>query len=443
MRWLRELISGTPPVGDPDESAAMQIRAITVATILGSILVMSTACVTAAWSRAGLIIALAFMLVAAGYILGLLFAMPRTTPTPESDTRSQETAHTSKQRLYSINTNWEQISDWLTKIIVGVGLVNARPLAQLLTQSSSTIAAGFTIPQGPLPGQTAYDLSIAMLIGYPTLGFLLGFFSIRLYIARALYVADRTILKPVDVVSVLSQAGEHLADTPSQTITVPRPAGQMLSISPSSQAVSFEPDSLLQCAAVRIQIEREIRRLCLVARLGGDNDRASFARQLELLVRAELINSELAASLRHIYSVLSEAIHGRLAIDSDAAAIRVASQTLVDRLHNLPLNGHWLELAIVSRARGHYVTKSESKHSRARLKVDDIDIEVVENQDEPIADLISRATREHVVLVSSTEPRMALVSASNASLAWLDNVLFRGTSVAHSRAPWLVDVVIS
>ena len=59
--------------------------------------------------------------VSVGLLIGFLFGIPRTLQgLPEAaDARLSE----SVRQRYMVNTNLEQVSDWLTKIIVGVGLV--------------------------------------------------------------------------------------------------------------------------------------------------------------------------------------------------------------------------------------------------------------------------------------------------------------------------------
>jgi hypothetical protein len=79
------------------------------------------------WSRdvsetlgATILLAGAFLLL--GALTGFLFGVPRVRST--SDSSNSETSKsplTFSLRGYQANTNLEQISDWLTKIIVGCG----------------------------------------------------------------------------------------------------------------------------------------------------------------------------------------------------------------------------------------------------------------------------------------------------------------------------------
>src|SRR5688572_23054920 len=64
-----------------------------------------------------------FASVAAGAALGFLFSVPRVLATGEDQPSAVDSKRTVGQnRLLSTNTNMERISEWLTTMIVGVGL---------------------------------------------------------------------------------------------------------------------------------------------------------------------------------------------------------------------------------------------------------------------------------------------------------------------------------
>jgi hypothetical protein len=60
-------------------------------------------------------VAIAIASAATGYLLGFLFGISRSLQGGDSSE--------SNSQSFPGNTNLEQISDWLTKILVGVGLV--------------------------------------------------------------------------------------------------------------------------------------------------------------------------------------------------------------------------------------------------------------------------------------------------------------------------------
>jgi hypothetical protein len=103
-----------------------------------------------------------------GGVLGFLFGVPRlraATPQNPSATSS-----------FVPNTNLEQISDWLTKIIVGATLVQLRPLADDLNALALAIGA-------QLGTHAAATIAGAVMITYFAGGFLWGYLwcSLRVF----------------------------------------------------------------------------------------------------------------------------------------------------------------------------------------------------------------------------------------------------------------------
>jgi hypothetical protein len=99
--------------------------------------------------------------MAVGWGLGFLFGVPRTSTT---DTRT--------------NTNLEQISDWLTKVLVGVGLTQLAKLPAKLGLLAGYIAKGYTDSANPDGAKNVFALS--MFLYFSALGFLTGYLLTRL-----------------------------------------------------------------------------------------------------------------------------------------------------------------------------------------------------------------------------------------------------------------------
>ncbi len=120
-----------------------------------------------------LILAGASLLV--GGLLGFLFGIPRTdTQRPADDNGSR----------YAANTNLEQISDWLTKILVGVGLTQLSQIGETLTK-----VAEFFAPA--LAGDAqAKPFALCVIVFFTTAGFMFAYLWSRIYLARAMDLAD-------------------------------------------------------------------------------------------------------------------------------------------------------------------------------------------------------------------------------------------------------------
>jgi hypothetical protein len=124
----------------------------------------------------------------AGGLLGFLFGIPRALAGPEQG----DDAGT--RRGYLPNTNLEQISDWLTKILVGVGLVQFTTLARHIGDLIDFLGPSLG---GDPRGRAFAGATIAV---FSISGFLAFYLVTRLYLGRAFAQADR-----VDVLSVVKK----------------------------------------------------------------------------------------------------------------------------------------------------------------------------------------------------------------------------------------------
>jgi hypothetical protein len=139
----------------------------------------------------------------AGSAVGFLFGLPRVVDGEGSPEGAQPTASLDKSAAgraaqkarpryrQLVNKNLSEISDWLTKIVVGLGLVNLKEIPDLIGQSAQVLAVGL----GQVPKCTAiqcdqYAFASALIVAFCVLGFLMGYLSTRLFLAGAFQRAD-------------------------------------------------------------------------------------------------------------------------------------------------------------------------------------------------------------------------------------------------------------
>jgi tetratricopeptide (TPR) repeat protein len=140
----------------------------------------------------GVIVAGAALLI--GGLLGFLFGIPRTpqqnqtTKQPIEGEKKQSPEGETQQVGYQVNTNLEQISDWLTKILVGVGLTQLSSLPDALKSFAEYITPGL----GNFDSSLSFGL--AMPLFFVICGFLHSYLWTRLFLPSAFKQADIGLL---------------------------------------------------------------------------------------------------------------------------------------------------------------------------------------------------------------------------------------------------------
>jgi hypothetical protein len=140
-------------------------------------------------SSLGVVTIVAGASVLIGGLLGFLFGIPRTlqhdySSSPAEDPAGQPSARETQSVDYRANTNLEQISDWLTKILVGVGLTQITVIPAKLDHVAESIAAGLDGSRGSMIFAEGEILFFAIC------GFLFGYLWTRLFLAGAFRQAD-------------------------------------------------------------------------------------------------------------------------------------------------------------------------------------------------------------------------------------------------------------
>lgn len=135
---------------------------------------------------------------AAGALLGFLFGIPRYLAT-QSATPATASAPTN----YSPNTNLEQISDWLTKILVGVGLVQIGQIGHSLSVLGSGVEKGL--------GKDTQSIAITLIIAFTIAGFMTSYLFTRLRLQTVLEPLKEALKKQEDdLTSALPLVREQL-----------------------------------------------------------------------------------------------------------------------------------------------------------------------------------------------------------------------------------------
>ncbi|MFE6049832.1 hypothetical protein ACFQ6N_03670 [Kitasatospora sp. NPDC056446] len=122
----------------------------------------------------GLVVAGASAVLGGG--LGFLFGVPRVRGNSGEP-----------QGSYVPNTNLEQVSDWLTKVLLGVGLTQLGSLGERLHGLGTTLAPALG------GGDAAVPFAAALVLYFLVFGFLAGWLVTRLALPRVLNDADQAL----------------------------------------------------------------------------------------------------------------------------------------------------------------------------------------------------------------------------------------------------------
>jgi hypothetical protein len=160
----------------------------------------------------GILLAGASALV--GGTLGFLFGIPRTLQQDGERTSTEPNRPVSASATghidYRANTNLEQISDWLTKILVGVGLTQINEIRGGLVSLSAFAA------QGLGPAAQGQVFALALLLYSTVLGFFFGYLWTRLFLVGALRIADEAsiglLVAKIERASERAEATENKID---------------------------------------------------------------------------------------------------------------------------------------------------------------------------------------------------------------------------------------
>jgi hypothetical protein len=139
-----------------------------------------------------------------GVIIGFIFCIPRVVEADrkqnganqggvaQPDASARPGPNTEAGGRLQVNSNLVEISDWLTKIIVGLGLVNLKDIPGLVAGGAQVLAAG--LAQAPTCKADVpcvhYAFAVALIVAFSILGFLMGYLYTRLFLTGAFVRAD-------------------------------------------------------------------------------------------------------------------------------------------------------------------------------------------------------------------------------------------------------------
>jgi hypothetical protein len=135
--------------------------------------------------------------ISSGALLGFLFGIPRA---PSNDNAGPPIKYEWQPRASTPNTNLEQISDWLTKIVIAIGLAQLAKLPGAYQSLAQYVAGAFGHEV------IAPSLAALMLAYFVILGFLVTFLWTRLFLSGEFNKVDAQAGRSPEFLEGLIQA---------------------------------------------------------------------------------------------------------------------------------------------------------------------------------------------------------------------------------------------
>lgn len=161
---------------------------------------------------------------AGGGLFGFLFGIPRVLQ------RNGKGASDDPNSVAASNTNLEQVSDWLTAIIIGASLVQLRTIGDGLDWLSTRVASELSVTANQVSGATnGYALSYFSIIYFFIGGFLFSYLFTRLNLIEAFSETEKRIRNAQSTALnaaaekdfMLDQLSRTLASQPKQEANLP------------------------------------------------------------------------------------------------------------------------------------------------------------------------------------------------------------------------------
>lgn len=213
--------------------------------------------------------------IAAGAAAGFLFGIPRVGR-PNSDTKAagadsppataalraqaaDSPSASSRAADYSMrpNTNLEEVSDWLTKIIVGLGLVHLKDIESIVQRTAINAAAAIAAD----PNAAHVSTATALIVGLAIVGFFGGYIYTRLFLQGAFARSD----------AQLNRARSRIESAVAGV--------------PTEEPTDSQQGSMPSAAQMRAATE--------VERIAADDPRAAIEKMLELAAEYERVRTSL------------------------------------------------------------------------------------------------------------------------------------------------------
>ncbi len=336
-----------------------------------------------------LLVGWAAMLLSA--LAGFLFGIPR---------RVEDSANSTAG--YAVNTNLEQVSDWLTKMLIGVGLIELGSLGTWFGGLSRTVGEAM----GGGPGSAVAAGGVVAF--FTPLGFLTGYLWTRMILPPALRAADA--LEETQVADQMTavvdgtrgSASKFVTDSPESDEVVGKPDNRE-EITPIPAIPLPRPDDLF---TLWHQVHIVLRSL---AGMSTRRTRQTTEHLISVLERRGVLEQDVARALRALSDSVARVSAGATLSDSDSKAVQSRGKILLSALEMLrpvaavAFEGHTLEtLKKLAKQHGWQVSLDARLASGER-----VDALVEKNDRQILVEVLARRNKESLSRALDRSPGAA------------------------------------
>lgn len=249
-----------------------------------------------------------------GGLVGFVFGIPRRV----------ENSPVAAQRAYAGNTNLEQISDWIVKIIVALGLIELSNLATWFTRLSRTLGSAL----GPSP--TGTTVAAGAVVLFTSSGFLAGYLWARTAFTEALDATERELSLTVSLAEVRDISTRTFRQASSDLRAVQEP----LEHDHREPEHAVSPHEVVPTGDM-VTLWQEIENVLAALLYPLDGVGLSPSRIIEVLRRRGVLEPELADALSRISDAARQVAAGVKLVEADETAIRAQGTAVVSALARL------------------------------------------------------------------------------------------------------------
>jgi hypothetical protein len=138
-----------------------------------------------------------FAYIAIGGLTGFIFSVPKIITGTSSSFSSDSDSRKSSLNKIQENTNLTEISDWLTKILIGAGLVELKEIPKFIMHIAKIMAQGirkFPNQNNIINSTYLIDsvtiMSVAIILYFITWGFISGYLVMKLVLTEQFALTD-------------------------------------------------------------------------------------------------------------------------------------------------------------------------------------------------------------------------------------------------------------